>query len=152
MANVEKSDVYESDLEALIREAKSQNKNGIIRVAQAIDLIRQKLTGPGKLYHWTPLGDNSVWYLRIPLPGEGSSIKKGGEEIVHICKPIKFLDAVESGSRQRSSDYVGYVRDADGSKTEEETYHCVNCAKPTPLAIAKKGRLQMALHKIKHVG
>ena len=154
MANVEKTEQYESDLERLIRIARSENKNGTIRVAQAIDLIQQKLTGPGRLYHWTPLGTEGVWYLRVPMESESANarIKTGGEEIVHICKPLKFLDAIENKQRQRSSDYVGYVRDADGVKTEEETYHCVNCTKETPLSIAKKGRIQMALHKMKSGG
>tara|TARA_R110000751_G_C13754928_1_gene478669 strand:+ start:197 stop:679 length:483 start_codon:yes stop_codon:yes gene_type:complete len=160
MANVEKSDVYESELEVLIKAAKSQSKNGTIRLAQAVDLIRQKLSGPGKLYSWTPLGVNSVWYLRIPTEQDSVSvegdphleIKKGGEEIVHICKPLKFLEAAEGRDRHRSADFVGYVRDADGAKIEEETFHCVNCTKELPLEIAKKGRLQMALHKMKNGG
>ena len=153
MANVEKQDQTQLDINILVAEA--QAKNNTIDAQVALDILITMLNNSDGYYVWATLGQNDArtWQCRIPrndLPDE-KWLKEEAAELVHICKPAKFLEAVVAKDKEASSEHCGYVRDDNGKLENVDKMKCARCNRSMPGDLAKAGTMQLKLHKINKV-
>lgn len=111
-----------------------------IDARRALTLIIKKLTESKGYYVWTGLGKPTVWMLRVPRDnGEDNSWQKNEKaDMIHICRPSKFWEALEQTKREGLAEYSGYVIDSK----------CIRCSKEVPPAIEQKMDIQIKLHRL----
>ena len=103
----------------------------------AREAVRRLVARLGKsegYFIWTPFKDKSeretTWLMRVPrtdLP-EASWLRNEKANIVHLCRPIPLIEAVEAGEKDRTVAHSGYV--VDGA--------CVRCNRECPEAVNKR--------------
>lgn len=83
----------------------------------AVAEILEKLTAGTGYYHWFPASDDGTLLARIPRKLEGEEwLDDEGHEVLHLCDPEKYLNAVKARDLEASSKYVGYIRKAKCTK------------------------------------
>jgi hypothetical protein len=108
---------------------------------KALKKIISKLTDAAGYYVWTGLGDPPVWLLRVPRTDKATDDnwqKPEKADIIHVCRPSKFLEALEKNKREDMTVYSGYVADSK----------CVRCQRETPEDIERKMTIQIKLHTL----
>jgi hypothetical protein len=104
-------------------------------------------------YTWTSLGEEAlaVWIMRCPREDldDEQWLRDEAADMLHICQPVQYVEAVERKDKEASSKYVGYVRDVDGDLTDREEFKCMKCKRAMPEAQAKAGKVQMKLHAVR---
>lgn len=142
MAEHDRQYFQQTELDSIIDETRRRS-NGTIGVREAIAMIIGKLDVSNGYYVWAPLGDDDggkTWLLRLPrtdLPEE-AWLKEESAEVVHICRPVKYLEGVEKRDKEASANHTGYVREGT----------CTKCRKDIPDAYDKKGTMIVKLHKL----
>jgi hypothetical protein len=146
----DKNNGLDPNIEAQLRTARATR--GGLDARKALNILADKLKLSPGFYTWAPLGGGSeaVWQLRIPRPDRSDAawLKTEVAELLHICQPLKFLEAVETRNKDALANFCGYVRDADEKNSDKETFKCVRCKRKMPLSSAKKGYLQLKLHRL----
>jgi hypothetical protein len=107
------------------------------KAMDAREAVRRLVGRLGKsegYFIWTPFKDKSeretTWLMRIPrhdLP-EATWLKNEKANIVHLCRPLPLLEAVEAGEKDRTVAHSGYV--------VEEV--CVRCSRACPEKVGKR--------------
>jgi len=125
-------------------------KNARKEAPKAIDAreaVRRLVGRLGKsegYFIWTPFKDRSeretTWLMRIPrydLP-EATWLKNEKANIVHLCRPIPLLEAVEAGEKDRTVAHSGYV--VEGA--------CVRCSRDCPEKVSKRLRSLVNMYEL----
>jgi len=150
MADIEKQDIAQRDIEQLVAAARA--KNGTIDARVALDIIVEKLRNSTGYYKWATLGEDAerTWLYRIPREDleEELWLKEEPSDLLHICNPVKFLEAVEARDKEGSSDHCGYVRDSDSKLADDTSMKCARCKRAMPEKLAKAGLIQHKLHRL----
>ena len=141
MAEVERSDITQTDLDVLVKAARSSSGGLDARVALSI-LVERLQDDGGGYYVWASLGKEAlaVWQIRVPrqdLPKE-KWLKNEDVDTLHLCRPVDFLTCVERRDKDGSADHVGYVREGK----------CTKCERPMPKDLQKQAEVQTKLHKL----
>ena len=91
-----------------------------------------------------------MWQFRIPRDDlhDEAWLKDEPAELLHICRPVPFLEAVERRDKEGSSEYCGYVRDDSNKVSDLTSLRCAKCKRRMPEAAAKKGLMQYKMHKL----
>jgi hypothetical protein len=153
MADTERQEHTQKDLDSLIAQARGK-KTLDARVALKILVEILQTHGDG-FYVWAPLGTGTLatWQFKAPrtdLKNEAwLRTKVETAQLIHICRPLRFLDHVTQRNKSTSADFVGYVRDNDKDMETVETFHCTMCNRKMPLKQAKLGKIHIANHKLK---
>jgi hypothetical protein len=92
---------------------------------EALAKIKKTMLASGGYYRWMPLAEGDEWLLRIPIVSEETETWMKGEknEIVHICDPAAFANAIISEEKDELSRYSGYVN----TPVEPAGLACNNC-------------------------
>lgn len=151
MSEVERQDVVESNLNTLITAARAE---GTIDARVALELLSEKLRDDGTgYYHWAPLGSDALatWQIRIPREDKADEdwLKEESADVVHICHPVPFLEAIEIRDKEASALHVGYVRDANVNLENLDEFKCSKCKREMPEDERKKAKIQIAMHLLK---
>lgn len=148
MGENERQDVEQTEFDVLLQGIR--DKSGNIDAKKALELLLDRLANSTGYYRWIPLGeeDLTTWQIKIPRDDLENQawLKEEKSEIVHVCRPIKFLECVEKRDKNESSKYVGYVRDKNNKYMDEAEFHCTKCKRQMPLEWAKKGKIHLFLH------
>lgn len=139
MAEFDRHDVADANLDTLIQSMRSSNQ---LDARTALVILVEKLQNSGGYYVWASLGDDALatWQIRVPrvdLPDEPWLLAEDAE-ILHLCRPVAYLESVEKRDKDGSSDYVGYVREAV----------CTRCRREMPDKQRKKAEMQIKLHTL----
>jgi hypothetical protein len=109
---------------------------------KALSEINDRLSTSEGYYIWTAMGEGrlATWQVRIPREDKADEewMKHEAAEIIHICKPAKFLEAFEKREKERLSSFCGYVREAA----------CSTCKKDMPEKLHKKAAIQTKMHAL----
>lgn len=106
----------------------------------AVDIVITKLTTHDGYYTWTALGDPKVWLLRVPKENKNEEWEKQeNSDMIHLCHPLKFVEAMEKNDRKDLSGHSGYVVDSK----------CVRCKQDIPEEIEKRLAVQIKLNKLR---
>lgn len=150
MADTERTDYAQKDMDVLLKELKAGGTT--LDARKALELLVERLKHSTGYYTWAPLGDGSdaTWLLRIPREDLSDEpwLKDESADLIHACRPVQYLESIEARDKDGSADYVGYVRDEDNKLEEKETFHCTKCKRKMPEDSAKKGHVQIKLHAL----
>ena len=151
MAEKENRETQDSDLDTLVRA--SQNGVGGLDARQALRILSNQLGTSQGYYTWTTLGEGALatWVMRFPREDldDEAWLRKEAADMLHVCQPVKYIEAVERKDKEASSKYVGYVRDIDGTMMDTNEFKCMKCKRKMPEAQCKAGKVQMSLHKLR---
>ena len=130
------------DIDEIIKAAR--NAPGVtIDARMALELLIGKLTHGKGFYQWAHL--EGAWFVRVPNGNRADTeewLRSEPPEIVHICAPLKFLNAVETmANKEESAHHVGYARTND----DDYSVTCVRCKFKTSEEAAKRGLVQVKL-------
>jgi hypothetical protein len=142
MANKERGDATEKDLEMTIKEARSSG-GGSLDARRALEILVDRLIHGNGYYRWSPLGQGgeAVWMIRIPREDldDEAWLREEDAEFLHFCRPGAFIEAVAANDKEGSADYSAYVRENK----------CCKCRRDVPASIAKMSEVQLKLHRLK---
>jgi len=111
-----------------------------IDARRALTKIINTLTSSNGHFVWTALGDPKVWLLRVPKEKKGEDVwtSKVHRFKVHVCRPIKVYEAIESNKQEKVSEFTGYVVDNK----------CIRCTAEIPESVDQKMEIQIKLYKL----
>ena len=151
MAENENREQQDNDLDVLIK-AQQQTASGL-DASQALRILSEQLGTSQGYYTWTALGEGplAVWVIRFPREDldDEQWLRDEAADMLHVCQPLQYVEAVERKDKEASSKYVGYVRDLDGDLTDKGEFKCMKCKRVMPEAQCKAGKVQMSLHKLR---
>lgn len=112
-----------------------------IDARKALDIVVNKLISTEGYYIWTALGEPPVWLLRVPRENKGDDNwdKREVADMIHLCRPTKFIEAMECNDRKNLSVFAGYVVDSK----------CVRCKHPIPKDVESRMEIQIKLSKLR---
>jgi hypothetical protein len=86
------------------------------------------------------MGDPPLWKIRVPRTDEKAEpwMKDEKVELVHVCDPLKFHEAMEREEKEALVLHSGYVKEED----------CHRCKKPCPTEILHAARVQRSLFEV----
>ncbi len=150
MAENEQREMQDNDLDILVRAAQ-QTASGL-DVGQALRLLTDQLGTSQGYYTWCVLGEGALaaWVIRFPREDldEEAWLRDEQSDMLHICQPLQYVEAVERKDKEASSKFIGYVRDADGDLVDRAEFKCMKCKRPMPEAQKKLCKVQMSIHKL----
>jgi hypothetical protein len=107
---------------------------------KAVTMVIEKLTTHDGYYVWTALGDPAVWLLRVPKENKNEEWEKQEvSDMIHLCRPIKFVEAMSRNDRKDLSVFAGYIIDSK----------CVRCKQDIPEDVEKRLAVQIKLSKLR---
>ena len=151
MAENENRESQDNDLDILVR-AQQQHASGL-DAPYALRLLTDQLGTSQGYYTWCVLGEGPLasWIIRFPREDldDESWLRDEQADMLHICQPLQYVEAVERKDKEASSKYIGYVRDLDGELVDRTEFKCMKCKRKMPEAQQKLSKVQMSLHKLR---
>lgn len=151
MAENENRENQDSDLDVLIRA--QQGTSVGLDARHAVRILTEQLGTSQGYYTWVALGEGplATWIFRFPREDldDEQWLRDEAADMLHVCQPIQYVEAVERKDKEASSKYVGYVRDIDGDLMDKDAFKCMKCKRVMPEAQAKAGKVQMSLHRLR---
>ena len=107
---------------------------------KALDTVNGKLALGKGYYIWTTMGDPPLWLIRVPRNDEEAEawMKDEQVELIHVCDPLKFYEAMMKEEKEALVHHSGYVKEED----------CHRCKRPCPPEILKAARTQRSLFEV----
>ncbi len=150
MAENENRESQDNDLDILVRA--QQAKAGGLSARQALTIMVDQLGTSQGYYTWSSLGTgkDAVWIIRFPRMDldDEAWLRDESADMLHICQPLQYVEAVERKDKEASSKYVGYVRDLDGELVDRAEFKCMKCKRKMPKKQQLSAKAQMTIHKI----
>lgn len=150
MAEHENKEAQDNDLDILVRAA--QQKAGGLDARQALSLLTDQLGTSQGYYTWCILGENELasWIIRFPRMDldDEAWLRDEQADMLHICQPLQYVEAVERKDKEASSKFIGYVRDSDGDLVDRSEFKCMKCKRDMPEKQKKLSKVQMSLHRV----
>lgn len=114
-----------------------------IDARKALKIIIDRLVKVNGYYIWTPMAENGqppVWLLRTPNTLRNDEAWQANEEadIIHICRPGKLLEALETDNKEEITFCSGYVNEGK----------CLRCSREMPPIVEKKFSIMITLQKL----
>lgn len=95
---------------------------------KALRKIKEAVQSPGGHFNWESIDRCGEWLIRIPVvtPKNELWMQEERIELIHLCDPLRFVEAMEGQKKDKLALYSDYVNDGV----------CVRCKTKKPRVVS----------------